>query len=42
MTQVKETITDRRKSPVVLLSVALDDIRISSDSFRVYFHLIAQ
>ena len=40
MTQVKETITDRRKSPVVLLSVALDDIRISSDSFRVYFHIV--
>ena len=40
MTQVKETVSDRRKSPAVWLSVALDDIRISSDSFRVYFHIV--
>ena len=40
MTQIKDTISDRRKSPAVWLSVAVDDIRMSSDAFRIYFHIV--
>ena len=40
MTQVKDTVSDRRKSPAVWMSVAIDDIRISSDAFRIYFHIV--
>lgn len=40
MTQIKDTISDRRKSPTVWLSVAVDDIRMSSDAFRIYFHIV--
>ena len=40
MTQVKDTVSDRRKSPAVWMSVAIDDVRISSDAFRIYFHIV--
>jgi hypothetical protein len=40
VTQIKDTISDRRKSPAVWLSVAVDDIRMSSDAFRIYFHIV--